>query len=147
MIDLVEVSQLVNLSKLLEQLGQNIQEYAEERAHPEALQTVDLQESYIALIDMAMIWRMAAPSAEDRQTQDGTPNKWLDYIHKVSSITLNHQGDANHIICVNDRCDAAQLKMTSKTCGYRVMHVPDTCSLLSQQIYLHQGQLKRKRGR
>ena len=31
---------------------------------------VDLQE--LALVDMSMIWSMATPTAEDRQTQDGT---------------------------------------------------------------------------
>ncbi|CAL8328789.1 unnamed protein product [Merluccius merluccius] len=57
---------------------------------------------------MGMIWRMATPSAEDRQTQDGTPYKWSDYVHKVSSI-IHHarHGDADCIICVNDPYDAA----------------------------------------
>jgi len=36
------------------------------------LQPVSLLESYTALVDMGMIWRMATPSPEDRQTQDGT---------------------------------------------------------------------------
>jgi hypothetical protein len=49
-----------------------------------------------------MIWMMATPSAEDRQTQDGTRYKCSDYIHKVSSIILTLHGDANCIICVND---------------------------------------------
>ena len=38
-----------------------------------------LQEPYITLIDMVMIWRVATPSAKDRQTQDDTPYKQLDY--------------------------------------------------------------------
>ena len=37
---------------------------------------------------------MASPSAEDRQTQDGTPYKWSDYVHKVSSIVLVRHVDA-----------------------------------------------------
>lgn len=56
---------------------------------------------------MGMIWRMATSSAEDRQMQDGTPYKWSDYVHKVSSIILARHGDADHIICVNDPYDAA----------------------------------------
>jgi len=46
------------------------------------LQPVSLQESYIALVDMGMIWRMATPSPEDCQTQDGTSYKWSDYFHR-----------------------------------------------------------------
>ncbi|KAK7084444.1 hypothetical protein SK128_012003, partial [Halocaridina rubra] len=63
--------------------------------------------TYIMLIDMGMIWRMVIPSAEDRQMQDGTPYKWLDYVHKLSSIILARQGNADIIICVNDSYDAA----------------------------------------
>ncbi len=65
-----------------------------------------LQESYIALIDMGMIWRMATPSAEDRQKQDGTAYKWSDYACKVSSIMLARHESAQSIICVNDPYDA-----------------------------------------
>ena len=56
---------------------------------------------------MDMIWSMAAPTAEDRQTEDGTPYNWSDYVHKVSSIILARHGDADRIICVNDPYDAA----------------------------------------
>ena len=67
-----------------------------------SLKYVDLQEPYIAIIDIGMIWRMATPSAEDRQTQDGTPYKWSDYVHKLASIILSRHGEAKQIICVND---------------------------------------------
>ena len=46
---------------------------------------------------------MAAPTAEDRQTEDGTPYN----VHKVSSIILARHGDADRIICVHDPYDAA----------------------------------------
>eukprot|EP00745_Piridium_sociabile_P040935 TRINITY_DN7979_c0_g1_i3.p1 TRINITY_DN7979_c0_g1~~TRINITY_DN7979_c0_g1_i3.p1 ORF type:complete len:449 (-),score=103.89 TRINITY_DN7979_c0_g1_i3:362-1708(-) len=72
-----------------------------------SLQHVDLQEPYTALIDMGMIWRMATPSTEDRQKQDGTPYKWSDYVDKVASIILARHGDADRIFCVNDPYDAA----------------------------------------
>ena len=72
-----------------------------------SLQPVHLHEPYVALVDMGMIWRMATPSAEDRQTQDGTPYKWLDYVHKVSSIIFARHGHAHHIVCVNDPYDVA----------------------------------------
>ena len=38
--------------------------------------------------------------------QYGTPYKWSDYVHKVSSIILACHGDAERIICVNDPYDA-----------------------------------------
>ena len=67
-----------------------------------SLQPVDIQESHIALIDIGMIWRMAIPSAEDRQTQDGAPSKWLDYVQKLTSIILGRHSKAERMICVND---------------------------------------------
>jgi len=51
-----------------------------------SLQYVDLQEPYVALVDMSMIWSIATPTAEDLQTQDGNSHKWSDYVHRVSSI-------------------------------------------------------------
>ena len=67
-----------------------------------SLQCVDLQEPYVALVHLDMIWKMATPTAEDRQTQDDTPYKWSDYMHKVSSIIHARHGDADCTICVND---------------------------------------------
>jgi len=54
------------------------------------------------LVDMGMIWRMATPSPEDRQTLDGTSYKWSDYFHKVTSIIFAHHNNTQSIICVND---------------------------------------------
>ena len=72
-----------------------------------SLQTIAIKQPYVALIDMGMIWRMATPSAEDRQTQDGSPYKWLGYVQKVSFIILARHCGAHRIICVNDLYDAA----------------------------------------
>ncbi|KAG1680240.1 hypothetical protein GQR58_012475 [Nymphon striatum] len=117
-IDLVGISQLVDLSELLEHRvveesvalfnsnGTYRKTQKSQLIQKLSLQPVDLQEPYIALIDMGMIWRMAIPSAEDRQTQDGTPYMWLDYVHKLSSIILARHGNAERIICVNDPYDA-----------------------------------------
>ncbi len=97
-INLVEVSQLVNLHELLEHRvieecvalfnsnGSYRKTQKSKLIQKLTLQSVDLQEPYTALIDTGMIWRMATPSVEDRQTQDGTPYKWSDYVHKVSSV-------------------------------------------------------------
>ena len=86
-----------------------------------------MQEPYITLTDKGMIWRMAIPSAEDRQMQDGTPYKWLDYVHKLSSIILARHGYAERIICVNDPYDPAYSTIDDEK-NMRVqgnMHVPN----------------------
>jgi hypothetical protein len=97
-IDLVEVSQVVDLTELLEHrvIEECVALFNSNCTYRKtqqskliqrlSLQSVHLQEPYTALIDMGMIWRMATPSAEDRKKQDGTPYKWSDYVHKVSSI-------------------------------------------------------------
>ncbi|KAL8562138.1 hypothetical protein ACOMHN_041973 [Nucella lapillus] len=84
-IDLVDVSQLVDLPELLEHRiveecvalfnsnGTYRKTQKSKLIQRLSLQHVELQEPYVALIDMGMIWRMATPTAEDRQTQDGTP--------------------------------------------------------------------------
>ena len=75
---------------------------------------------------MDMIWSFAAPTAEDRQTEDGTPYSWSDYVHKVSSIILARHGDADRIICVDDdpaystKDDERDLRVQGKA------HVPNT---------------------
>ncbi|KAG1650838.1 hypothetical protein GQR58_027692 [Nymphon striatum] len=73
-IDLVEISQLVDLSELLEHrvLKESVSLFNSNGTYRKtqknqliqklSLQPVDLQEPYIALIDMGMIWRMAIPS-------------------------------------------------------------------------------------
>ena len=110
-INLVEVSQLVDLPELFEhrvvkecvalfnynstyrktQKSQLLQKLC--------LQSVNLQEPYTALIDMGMVWRMATPSTEDRQKPDSTPYTWSDYVHKLISIILARHGRADHIMC------------------------------------------------
>ena len=63
------------------------------------LQHVDFQEPYVALVDMGMICRMATPTAEDRQTQDGTPYKWSDYLTDLAQSV-----DADIIYSVGSNC-------------------------------------------
>ncbi|KAK7085391.1 hypothetical protein SK128_008759, partial [Halocaridina rubra] len=118
-IDLVEVSQLVDLSELLEHRvvkesvalfnsnGTYRQTQKSQIIQKLSLQPVDIQEPYIVLIEMRMILRMAIPSAEDRQMQDGTPYKWVDYVHKLTSIILARHGNDERIICLIDPYDAA----------------------------------------
>ena len=105
-INLVEISQCVDLPQLLEHrvveecmtLFNSNDTYRKTQKSKLIqklfLQCVDLQESYVAVVDMDMIWCMATPTAEDRQTEDGTPYNWSDYVDKVSSIILARHGDA-----------------------------------------------------
>ena len=82
------------------QLQWHVQKEREKQAHSEVL-WIDLQEPYIALVDMGKIIR----------------HNRSDYVQKVSSIIFHHN-NATHIICVNDPYDT--LKMTNKTYKYRV---------------------------
>ena len=101
MINLVDVSKLVDLTELLEHRvieefvslfncnGTYMKTQKSKLIQKLSLQYIQLQEPYIAIVDIGMIWRMATPSAEDRHTQDGTPYKWSDYVHKLTSIILS----------------------------------------------------------
>ena len=136
LIDLVEVNQLVNLPKLLEHRvveecvslfnsnGTYRKTQKSKLVQKFSLQSVDLQEPYVALIDMGMIWRMATPTAEDRQMQDSTPYKWSDYVHKVSSIILARHGNAHRI--VTHTTQHIPLRMMNETYEYRVGHMSRT---------------------
>ena len=110
------------------------------------MQYVDLQEPYIPIVDMGMIWRMATPSAEDRQTQDGTPYKWSEYVHKLASIILSRHGEAKPIICVNDPNDTAystkdderDLSVQGKAhVPYTYLHLSIEVSPLGHKIFLN----------
>ena len=67
-------------------------------------QTVD---SYIALIDMGFIWRLATPSLEDREKDDETQFHftWLDYANNLFSLVMALHPKASEIIFVNDPYD------------------------------------------
>ena len=78
------------------QLQWHVQKDTEKQAHSEVpFQPVDLQEPYIALIDMGKIIRHNLASGP-----------WSDYVQKVSSIIFCHN-NATRIICVNDPYDSA----------------------------------------
>ena len=69
-----------------------------------AQQSHDVQ-SYTALVDMGMIWRLASPTAEDREKGDGSPYTWGNYTNKIASMILARHVDATTIICINDPYD------------------------------------------
>jgi len=83
-IDLVDVNQLVDLSELSDDraVEESMALFSSNGTYRKTqkrsllqklfLQSAYIQEKYTALVDMGMIWRMVTPSAEDRQTHDGT---------------------------------------------------------------------------
>ena len=59
---------------------------------------------YASIVDMGLIWRLATPTADDREKKrrDGVEYKWKDYLEKiVNLIELRHSG-AELIIIIND---------------------------------------------
>ena len=72
-----------------------------------ALQLLDVN-SYVALVDMGMMWRLATPTAEERVKSDGSPYTWGDYTNKIGSVILARHVNATTIICINDPCDYAE---------------------------------------
>ena len=44
--------------------------------------------SYIALVDMGILWRLATSSAEDREKADQTSFMWSDYATKLFSLIM-----------------------------------------------------------
>ena len=58
--------------------------------------------SYIALVDMGFLWRLATPSAEDREKGDQTSFTWSDYARKLFSLIMARHPKAFQVILVND---------------------------------------------
>eukprot|EP00794_Sanderia_malayensis_P017851 gene17851-19634_t len=62
-------------------------------------------DSYTAIVDMGFIWRLATPTTEDREKNDGTYYTWNDYADRVFSLVLSRHRNASEIIFVNDPYD------------------------------------------
>ena len=43
---------------------------------------------YIAVVDMALLWRLSTPSSAEREKDGGTVYTWIDYGDKVFEIIL-----------------------------------------------------------
>lgn len=70
------------------------------------MQPIDMDgDMYTALVDMGFIWRLATPTAEDREKPDGTVFTWGDYANKIFSVVLSRHPHANKIVFVNDPYD------------------------------------------
>ena len=64
--------------------------------------------SYTALVDMGMIWRLATPTAEERDKADGSSYTWSDYAGKVGNLITTRHATSTTIICINDPYDCAE---------------------------------------
>ncbi|KAG7171952.1 hypothetical protein Hamer_G000901 [Homarus americanus] len=79
----------------------------QKRKLQEKLTMTPIQEpdTYTSIVDMGLIWRLAAPTTEDREKGDSTKYTWGDYRKKVVRTVLTRRKNAEQIICVNDPYD------------------------------------------
>ena len=58
----------------------------------------------VGIIDMGFLWRMANPTADDREVvkRSGRNYTWGDYAKKVVSLLSSRHPKAVRIFCVND---------------------------------------------
>jgi hypothetical protein len=59
-------------------------------------------DSYVAVCDMGLMWRLATPNTDDRNKGDGTVFSWHDYALKMYEIMKNRHTKAETLIMVND---------------------------------------------
>ena len=54
-------------------------------------------QQHISLVDMGLIWRLATPTPEDRETKkrDGLDYRWSAYLDKICTIIISRHADAN----------------------------------------------------
>ena len=64
----------------------------------------EVPQEYVGLVDMGLIWRLATPTPEDRETKkrDGSDYCWGDYLNKICMILFSRHANANLLILFND---------------------------------------------
>ena len=69
-------------------------------------------ESYISVIDMGLIWRLATPTSDDRDVKRrcGSDYKWQDYLNKIVSIVFSRHPAACILLLVNDIYTESNIK-------------------------------------
>ena len=60
---------------------------------------------YISIVDMRFLGRLAAPSTEDRENNDGSPFMWKDYSSKLFNMICMRHPRVKLLILVNDPYD------------------------------------------
>ena len=63
---------------------------------------VQLDEDYIAVVDMGMIWRLCLPAIDERSPDSDEKYKWNDYHDNVAKTLVARHPRAKMIISVND---------------------------------------------
>ena len=63
---------------------------------------VQLDEDYIAVVDMGMIWRLCLPATDERSPDSDEKYKWNDYHDNVTKTLVARHPRAKMIISVND---------------------------------------------
>ena len=60
--------------------------------------------TYTSLVDMGLIWRLASPTSDDRDTKkrSGTDYLWRDYLDKVCSMVYSRHSNATKISSIKD---------------------------------------------
>lgn len=62
-------------------------------------------QNHVSLVDMGLIWRLATPTPEDRETtkRDGSHYRWKNYLDKICDIIFARHIDSSLIILINDK--------------------------------------------
>ena len=68
--------------------------------------------SYVGVVDMGLIWRLASPTSDDRDHKKrcGAEYTWQDYIDKVCSMVFSRRGNAEKLILINDNYTVSSIK-------------------------------------
>ena len=66
---------------------------------------VEEPDVYTSIVDMGLIWHLAAPTPEDREKGDGAKYTSEDYAEKVVCSVIKRHKHAERIICINDTYD------------------------------------------
>ena len=61
--------------------------------------------SYIAILDMGHIWRLAIPAVGETRPDSDAKFTWQDFGDRIATISVNRHANASTIICVNDPYD------------------------------------------
>ena len=72
----------------------------------------ELPGDYSSIVDMGMIWRLATPTPEDRESarRDGRQYLWLDYLDKVVNLAYCRHPRAISILLMNDIYGSPSIK-------------------------------------
>ena len=62
------------------------------------MMSISQTDAFTAIVDMGLIWRLAAPNTEDREKSDGSKYTWGDYREQVVLTVMRRHRHAERII-------------------------------------------------